>query len=88
MTIEDAARRLNDVVDHVRAKGEPAILLRSGQPVARIVPVSPACEASDDLVAFLRSWRTRYPDPDDDFSDVVQESRQCQSPPRDPWESS
>lgn len=78
----------NDVVERVRAKGEPAILLKSGRPVARIVPVTSAPDPGDDLIAFLRRWRAEYPEPDEDLSDIVQESRQCQGQPRDPWESS
>jgi prevent-host-death family protein len=88
LTIEDAARRLDDVVERVRAKGEAAILLKSGRPVARIVPVASAGDVSNDLIAFLRRWRADHPDPDEEFSDVVQESRQWQGPPQDPWGSS
>ncbi|MGH7136185.1 MAG: type II toxin-antitoxin system prevent-host-death family antitoxin [Pirellulales bacterium] len=88
LTIEDAARHLDDVVERVRAKGEPAILVKSGRPVARIVPVASARRASDDLIAFLRRWRAEHPEPDEDFSDAIQESRQCQGPSRDPWGSS
>lgn len=88
LTIEDAARHLDDVVERVRAKGEPAILLKSGQPVARIVPVPSAGHPADDLIAFLRRWRAAYPEPDDDFANVIQESRRCQGQARDPWGSS
>ena len=88
LTIEDAARRLHDVVERVRAKGEPAILVKSGRPVAQIVPVPSARQPADDLIAFLRRWRAEYPEPDEDFSAVIQESRQCQGLPRDPWGSS
>lgn len=88
LTIEDAARHLADVVERVRTKGEPAVLLKSGQPVARIVPVASAGRPADDLIAFLRRWRVEYPDPDDDFANVIQESRRCQGQVRDPWGSS
>lgn len=75
LTIEDAARRLADVVEQVCSRGEPAVLLKSGQPVARIVPVAPARHVSDDPIAFLSRWRTEYPEPDENFSEVIQESR-------------
>lgn len=87
LTIEDAARNLADVVERVRSKCEPAVLLKSGRPIARIVPVVSASRASEDLIAFLRRWRTEHPEPDDELSDVTQESRRWQSPPRDPWGS-
>ena len=77
LTIEDAARHLADVVERVCTKGEPAVLLKSGQPVARIVPVPSAGRPADDLIAFLRRWRAEYPEPDDDFANVIQESRRC-----------
>jgi prevent-host-death family protein len=88
LTIEDAARNLAAVVDRVQAKCEPAVLLKSGRPVARIVPVAAASHVSEDLVAFLRRWRTEHPEPDDELSDIIQESRKWQGPPRDPWGSS
>jgi prevent-host-death family protein len=88
LTIEEAARRLADVVAQVRSKGEAAVLLQSGRPVARIVPVASVSSVSEDIIAFLGRWRHEYPEPDDDLSDVIQESRKCLPPPRDPWESS
>src|SRR5262245_17926969 len=42
MTIEDADRCLPDLVDRVHARGEAVLLIKSGQPLARIVPVSRA----------------------------------------------
>ncbi|HVC95017.1 MAG TPA: type II toxin-antitoxin system prevent-host-death family antitoxin [Pirellulales bacterium] len=88
LTIEDAARRLADVVEQVQTKGEAAVLLKSGRPVARIVPVASAGQGADDLIGFLARWRLDYPEPDEEFSDAIQESRQWLRPPRDPWESS
>ncbi|HJT31013.1 MAG TPA: type II toxin-antitoxin system prevent-host-death family antitoxin [Pirellulales bacterium] len=87
LTIEDAARRLADVVEHVHSKGEATILLKSGRPVARIVPVASA-QHSEDLIAFLAQWRLQHPEPDEQFADAIQESRKWLRPPRDPWESS
>lgn len=87
LTIEDAARRLADIVEQVRSRGEAAVLLKSGHPVARIVPVGSAAR-SEDLIAFLGQWRLQYPEPDDQFAEAIQESRQWLRPPRDPWESS
>lgn len=87
LTIEDAARRLADVVDQVHAKGEATVLLKAGRPVARIVPVA-LSRCSEDLIAFLTQWRLQFPEPDEQFADAIQESRQWLRPPRDPWESS
>lgn len=87
LTIEDAARRLADVVEQVHTKGQATVLLKSGRPVARIVPVA-AAQGSEDLIAFLAQWRLQYPEPDEQLADVILESRQWLRPPRDPWESS
>ena len=40
LTIEEAARCLPDLVERIRANGEAAVLVKSGRPIARIVPVS------------------------------------------------
>jgi prevent-host-death family protein len=86
LTIEDAARCLSDVVERVRAKGEATLLVKAGQPVARIVPVPEGQQIAEDLIAFLRRWRREYPEADEQFADAVQESRKAVRPPHDPWE--
>jgi prevent-host-death family protein len=74
-TIEDAAAHLPELVERVCADGQPALILRAGTPVARIVPVTGQTEPSDDLLAFLRRWRTEYPDPDEQLEADIQDSR-------------
>jgi antitoxin (DNA-binding transcriptional repressor) of toxin-antitoxin stability system len=86
LTIEDAARRLPDVVDHVYASGESAVLLRSGTPVARIVRVPNETKRTENLIAFLRKWRVEHPEPDEQFAQAIEESRKSMSSPHDPWE--
>jgi antitoxin (DNA-binding transcriptional repressor) of toxin-antitoxin stability system len=85
-TIEDAARCLPDVVDHVVASGESAVLLRSGTPVARIVRVPDETKRTEDLIAFLRRWRAEHPEPDEQFAEAIEDSRNSMSSPLDPWE--
>jgi prevent-host-death family protein len=86
ITIEDAARCLSELVERVHASGEGAVLVKSGRPLARIVPVSSQEKGSEDLIAFLRKWRIEHPEPDEQFAEVIQESRRAIQPPRDPWE--
>jgi antitoxin (DNA-binding transcriptional repressor) of toxin-antitoxin stability system len=86
LSIEDAARCLPEVVDRVRASGEPAVLLKSGEPVARIVPVLPHANGSAELIAFLRRWRLEHPEPDQQFADAIAQSRQTVRAPHNPWE--
>ena len=86
LTIEDSARSLPDVVDHVHITGETALLTRSGRAVARIVPVTAQPQAADDLIAFLHQWRVAHPEPDEQFGEAIEESRRAVPPPHDPWQ--
>jgi antitoxin (DNA-binding transcriptional repressor) of toxin-antitoxin stability system len=86
MTIEEAARCLSDLVERVHANGEAAVLVKSGRPLARIVPFRSQAAVVQDLIAFLRQWRIEHPEPDEQFAEVIQESRRGIQPPRDPWE--
>jgi antitoxin (DNA-binding transcriptional repressor) of toxin-antitoxin stability system len=86
LSIEDAARCLPEVVDRIRASGEPTVLLKSGEPVARIVPVPPQANGSTELIKFLRRWRLEHPEPDNQFADAIEQSRQAVRPPHNPWQ--
>jgi prevent-host-death family protein len=86
ITIEDAARCLSELVERVHANGEAAVLVKSGRPIARIVPFPSREQVPEDLIAFLLQWRIEYPEPDEQLAEVIQESRKAVQPPRDPWE--
>jgi antitoxin (DNA-binding transcriptional repressor) of toxin-antitoxin stability system len=84
--LEDAARCFPELVERVHATGEAALLVKAGQPFVRIVTVPAREQNVDDLIAFLRQWRNEYPEPDEQFGDVIAESRRTVRPPHDPWE--
>ena len=87
LTIEDAARRLPEVVDRVHTSGEVATLTKSGSPVARIVPISENSKnGTSELIVFLRKWRVDHPEPDDQFAEAMEESRKTVRPQSDPWQ--
>jgi antitoxin (DNA-binding transcriptional repressor) of toxin-antitoxin stability system len=86
-TFEDAARCLPDLVERIHARGEAALLVKSGQPLARIVPVPGEGQVTEDLLVFLRRWRTEHPEPDEQFAEAIEESRKAIRPPHDPWRS-
>jgi len=86
LTIEDAARCLSQLVERVHANGEPALLVKSGQPLARIVPVPLSGQGGEELIAFLRRWRIEHPEPDEQLSEAIQESSKAVQTARDPWE--
>ena len=86
LTIEDAAARFADLVERVHEKRETAVLVKSGRPVARIVPVPAPGEVAEDLIAFLRRWRVEYPEPNEQLAADIDESRRAVQPPHDPWD--
>ena len=86
LSVEDAARCFTDLVERVHSSGDSALLLQSGNPVARIVPVSACPQSAEALIAFLQQWRTEHPEPDEQFGVAIEESRRAVQPPRDPWE--
>ena len=62
LTIEDAARCLSDVVERVQASGEAASLsVKSGRPLARIVPVPPLGQGAEDLIMFYAVGASSIP---------------------------
>src|SRR5207245_4685555 len=68
LTIEEAAHCLSDLVERIHANGEAAVLVKSGWPLARIVPVPSQGHIAEDLIAFLRRWRIEHPEPDGQFA--------------------
>jgi prevent-host-death family protein len=85
-TIEEAARCLPELVERVRSSGEPALLVKSGRPLARLVPVTDREDHTGELIAFLRRWRTEHPEPDDQLAEAIEKSRTGVRAPYDPWE--
>lgn len=85
VTIEEAARCLPVLVQRVHTTGEAALLVQSGQPLARIVAVLAREQIPEDLIAFLRQWRLDYPEPDEHFAEAIEDSLRGSRPPHDPW---
>jgi antitoxin (DNA-binding transcriptional repressor) of toxin-antitoxin stability system len=75
LTVDDAARCLPELVDRVHASGKPAVLLKSGRPIARIVSVLDSMGSPDDLITFLRQWRIKHPEPDEQFGEAIERFR-------------
>jgi antitoxin (DNA-binding transcriptional repressor) of toxin-antitoxin stability system len=86
LTIEEAASCLSELVERVHENGEAAVLVKCGRPLARIVPFRSQAPVVQDLIAFLRQWRTEHPEPDEQFAEIIQECRRIVQPPRDPWQ--
>jgi antitoxin (DNA-binding transcriptional repressor) of toxin-antitoxin stability system len=86
VTVEYAALHLAELVEHISAKREAAVIVKAGRPMARLVPVLAPGELSDDLIDFLRRWRTQYPEPDEGLAEAIEASRRGVQPAHDPWE--
>jgi antitoxin (DNA-binding transcriptional repressor) of toxin-antitoxin stability system len=86
LTIEEAAGCLADLVERIHETGEAALLVKSGRPLARIVAVPAQAHVGEELIAFLRRWRSEHPEPDEQLAEVIAASRSAIRPPRDPWE--
>jgi prevent-host-death family protein len=85
ISVTDAARNFSDLVNRVFYTGQSATLVRSGVPVARIVPAGPpVCPAAH----LAESWR-RLPHLTEAearrLADDVAKARGRLTPPRDPW---
>lgn len=69
ITATELARRLSDVLNRVRYKGEEFLVERGGEPVASIAPVGPKSELT--LAEFLQILNTG-PRPDAGFVDDLE----------------
>lgn len=85
ITATDAARKLSDLLNRVRYRGETFEVVRGGEVVARITAAPlPEGATARELLAAL----ARVGDPDDAFADDLARV-QAEQPalPGDPWDS-
>ncbi|MCA9155101.1 MAG: type II toxin-antitoxin system prevent-host-death family antitoxin [Planctomycetales bacterium] len=68
VSLEHAISHLEEVVERVCANGEVAVVTKSGLPLVRIVPAAPSSATSEELIDFLKRWRTENLDADDTFA--------------------
>jgi prevent-host-death family protein len=86
MTVTDAARNFADLLNRTYYRGESTLLLRSGEPVAMVVPVSSSVVTGRD---WLQKWRAmpRLEKKDaDDFAASIKSARRNLIPPKSPWD--
>lgn len=86
LSVTEAARNFADLVNRTFYRGESTVLLRSGEPVAMIVPVGGASVTGRDWVA---TWRALpHLDPGDaaEFEAELEESRRNLKPLSSPWD--
>ncbi len=88
ISVTEAARNFADLVNRAYYRQETTVLLKNGEPVARIAPVAPTGVPARE---FLERWRQRprlSPEEADAWARDIEAGRAALPPLRDPWESS
>jgi prevent-host-death family protein len=80
----DLVRRLGDVLARVRYLGDSFTVERSGDPVARLVPLPDASPTT--LREALAAW-AEAGEPDPGFADALERANAADRPAEDPWVS-
>ena len=80
----ELARKLGDVLGHVRYRGDTFVVERNGDPVAKVVPFPEASRTT--LAEALAAWRSAGP-PDAAFADDLERVGRADREPRNPWGS-
>lgn len=80
----ELARRLGDVLGHVRYRGDSFVIERNGDAVARLVPLPE--KSTVTIREALMAWRAAGP-PDAAFAAALEAVGDADQPPDDPWGS-
>lgn len=87
LSVTEAARNFSDLINRTYYRGESALLTRSGQPVARIVPVVPERLTVRDFVQMWKEIPHLDPEDAEDFAKEVEASRAAlNQPPQSSWD--
>lgn len=86
MTVTEAARHFADLVNRTYYKGESTVLLRSGEPVAKMVPVGGSSLLGRDFAAKWRGMRHLEPKDAEDFAATIEEARSRLQMPASAWD--
>jgi prevent-host-death family protein len=80
----DLVRRLGDVLARVRYLGDSFIVERSGEPIARLVPLPGGSPTT--LREAIAAW-AEAAEPDPGFADALERVNAADRPPDDAWAS-
>ena len=86
MTVTEAARHFADLVNRTYYRGESTVLIRSGEPVAMMVPVGGASVTGRDWLSRWHSMPHLDIDDADDFASCLESAREKLIPPASPWD--
>lgn len=80
----EAARKLSDLLNRVRYRGETFTIVRGGEEVCQMTPVSPRARIT---LGTLREALVSLPGPHDDFRSDLERIRAAQPPAESSWPS-
>lgn len=80
----ELARHVGDVLGRVRYRGDSFVVERSGEPVARVLPIAGATPTS--LAEALTAWRSAG-EPEPEFATDLEHVGALDRLPGDPWAS-
>jgi antitoxin (DNA-binding transcriptional repressor) of toxin-antitoxin stability system len=86
MTIAAAAARFDEVVRRAHDLNESTLLLKDGQPMARIVPAQPLFRSAEALAHAWQSLAHLDPQDAEEFAADVTDGRARQVAPKSQWE--
>ena len=86
MTVTEGARHFADLVNRTYYRGESTVLIRSGEPVAVVVPVGGASVTGRDWLTQWREMPHLDPEDADDFADCIGGARTKLQLPTSPWD--
>ena len=88
LSVTEAARNFSDLINRAFYKGESSLLLRSGQPVASLVPVTPEAITGSELADIWGSLPHLSQEEAEEFGKDIDDAREAANqPPEDPsWD--
>lgn len=86
MTVTEASRHFADLVNRTYYKGESTLLIRSGEAVAKVVPVGGGSELGRDWLARWNRIPHLATADADDFANSIEEAREKLAKPSSPWD--
>lgn len=86
ITVTEASRRFADLVNRTYYRGESTVLIRSGEPVAMMVPVGGVGVTGRDWLSRWHSMPRLEVEDADDFASCIESARENLAPPVSPWD--
>ena len=86
LSVTEAARGFSDLVNRVRYRGESALLMKNGIPVARLVPAGPPPITLGEFFERLKPGTHLSPAEADDFARDLGRGLKLLKPVRSPWD--